>query len=319
MTKINRQYKDRLFRLIFADEKNKANTLALYNALNNSSYQDTGDLELTTIDDVIYIRMKNDLSFIIADSMNLYEQQSSHNPNMPLRGFLYFASLYEKYLSVNAFTLHTKNQVRIPTPNYVVLYNGTEERPAVQELKLSDAFQLPATDGAYEWTAKVININHKDNTALLQKCKPLRDYAFLISRIQTYQKTFSLIDAIEKAVDECINSDILSDFLRAHRSEVLNVYLAEVNEELIMKTSKEEGRAEGIAEGMKKGLEQGIEQGIARGIEQGLEQGLEQGIEQGRLDTLVSLVFEEVLPIEKAASKAGMSVKDFEAVLKKTL
>ena len=98
MTKVNREYKDRLFRLIFADEKNKKNTLALYNALNNSSYSNEDDLEITTLEDVIYIHMKNDLSFVIADSMNLYKQQASHNPNMPLLGLLYFTNLYEKYL-----------------------------------------------------------------------------------------------------------------------------------------------------------------------------------------------------------------------------
>ena len=104
MTKANRKYKDRLFRLIFADEKNKKNALSLYNMLNNSSYENPEDLELTTIEDVLYIKMKNDFSFIIADTMNLYEQQSSHNPNMPLRGFLYFGNLYEKYLDTSGLS-----------------------------------------------------------------------------------------------------------------------------------------------------------------------------------------------------------------------
>ncbi len=120
MKKVNRKHKDRLFRLIFADEKNKANTLSLYNALNNFSYENAEDLEITTLQDVIYINMKNDLSFIIADTMNLYEQQSTHNPNMSLRGFLYFANLYEKYLAKEKRNLHSSSLVKIPTPRYVV-------------------------------------------------------------------------------------------------------------------------------------------------------------------------------------------------------
>jgi len=147
---INREYKDRLFRLIFADEKNKANTLALYNALNNSSYTNEDDLEITTIEDAIYLKMKNDLSFVIADTMNLYEQQSTHNPNMPLRGFLYFSNLYEKYLSQNELTLHVNSLVKIPTPNYIVFYNGVSKRPAIEKLQLSDAFQIPDNRGEFE-------------------------------------------------------------------------------------------------------------------------------------------------------------------------
>ena len=230
MAKTNRKYKDRLFRLIFADEKNKKNTLSLYNMLNNSSYENEEDLEITTIEDVLYIKMKNDLSFIIADTMNLYEQQSTHNPNMPLRGFLYFGNLYEKYLDTNGLTLHTNSHVKIPTPNYIVFYNGVDARPATEKLYLSDAFQIP------------------DNRTLLCRCKPLSDYAFLVSRIQQYAKNMSLKQAINKAVDDCIATDILTEFLKAHRAEVLKVYLAEVNEKVLRKRLMEEGREELLTE-----------------------------------------------------------------------
>ena len=92
---INRQFKDRLFRLLFGSEEYKENILSLYNALNNTSYTDVNDIELTTIDDIIYIRMKNDVSLLLHDTMNLWEQQSSYNPNMPVRGLMYFGNLYE--------------------------------------------------------------------------------------------------------------------------------------------------------------------------------------------------------------------------------
>lgn len=245
MSTINREYKDRLFRLIFGDEKNKANTLSLYNALNNSSYENENDLEITTIEDVIYIRMKNDLSFIIADSMNLYEQQSSHNPNMPLRGFLYFSSLYEKYLQKNALSLYVKTLVHIPTPNYIVFYNGIGIRPALEKLRLSNAFQTPDNRGEFEWTATVINLNHPDNEDLLKKCKPLHDYAYLVSKIQQYQKHMSVAEAINTAVDYCIAENILAEFLRVHKAEVLKMYLAEVDEEVLRKNLRAEGYDEG--------------------------------------------------------------------------
>lgn len=257
MTQINRKYKDRLFRLIFGDERNKANTLALYNALNNSSYSNEDDLEITTLEDVIYIHMKNDLSFVIADSMNLYEQQASHNPNMPLRGFLYFANLYEKYLSKHNLTLHVNSLVKIPTPNYIVFYNGTSTRPAKETLLLSDAFVTSSKQGSFEWTANVINLNHSDNEQLLKKCKPLYDYTYLVGKIQMYQKTIPIKEAVDKAVEECITKDILAEFLIAHRAEVLQVYLAEVDEEVLRKNLKAEGYEEGFSNGFSNGFSEG--------------------------------------------------------------
>lgn len=249
MTLINKKYKDRVFRLLFADEKNKSNTLALYNALNNSSYTDENDLEITTIEDAIYIKMKNDLSFIIADRMNLYEQQSTHNPNMPLRGYLYFSSLYEKYLKTHELNIHLKKLVKIPTPKYVVFYNGIDKRPALEKLRLSDAFQIPDDSGEFEWTATVINLNHEDNRELLSRCKPLCDYTSLISKIQKYHETMPIEDAVDEAVEECIGANILRDFLIAHRSEVKAMYLAEFDEASFKKGAREEGLEEGRIEG----------------------------------------------------------------------
>ena len=257
MAKTNRKYKDRLFRLIFADEKNKKNTLSLYNMLNNSSYENEEDLEITTIEDVLYIKMKNDLSFIIADTMNLYEQQSSYNPNMPLRGFLYFGNLYEKYLDTNGLTLHTNSQVKIPTPNYIVFYNGVDVRPATEKLYLSDAFQTRDNRNEFEWTATVINLNHPDNQTLISRCKPLSDYTTLVSKIQQYSKTMSLKQAVNHAVNDCIAAGILAQFLKAHRAEVLKVYLAEVNEKVLRKRLKEDGRNELLTEQITKKIKAG--------------------------------------------------------------
>ena len=269
MTQINRQHKDRIFRLLFADEKNKANTLALYNALNNSSYTDVDELEITTLEDALYIKMKNDLSFVIADRMNLYEQQSTYNPNMPLRGFLYFANLYEKYLKTHEFTILLKKHVKIPTPKYVVFYNGIDKRPATEKLRLSDAFQVPDSSGEFEWTATVINLNHEANSDLLSRCKPLYDYTYLIGKIQLYHKTMMIEDAVDKAVDECIENDILHDFLIAHKSEVKSMYLAEFDEAAFKKGAREEGLEEGRIEGRIEGRNEHLSEQIASKIKKG--------------------------------------------------
>ena len=137
MVKINRNYKDRLFRLIFCEKKD---LLELYNAINGSSYENPDELEIVTLNDVIYIGMKNDLAFILDEILNLWEHQSSWNPNMPLRGLFYFADEYRKYIEMNHLNIYGSSLITIPTPQYVIFYNGTHETPDRLEIPLSQAF-----------------------------------------------------------------------------------------------------------------------------------------------------------------------------------
>ena len=131
--KINKKYKDRLFRLIFQDKKD---LLELYNAINNSDYTNPEDLTITTIEDVVYMGMKNDLSFLIDDVLNLYEHQSSYSPNLPLRGLFYFSSLYREQIESVKQRLYTNSPLYIPFPQYLVFYNGTKEELERQEKEL---------------------------------------------------------------------------------------------------------------------------------------------------------------------------------------
>lgn len=133
---INREYKDRWFRLLFGNEKYKENTLALYNALNGTSYTNVDDVTIYTIDDVIYVDMKNDVAFILDSELSLWEQQSTYNPNMPLRGIMYFGKLYDKYVAETYRNIYRKKLVTIPTPQYIMFYNGTEERPAIERMSV---------------------------------------------------------------------------------------------------------------------------------------------------------------------------------------
>lgn len=148
----NRQYKDSLFCVLFG--QNKENALSLYNAVNHTNYDDPEELEFATLQNVIYLKMKNDVSFVIDKSLNLYEHQSSYNPNMPLRGFLYFASLYQT--QIHTKRLHSRRLVKIPNPNYLVFYNGKETMEESRILKLSDAFETKDDSGRFEWSATMI-------------------------------------------------------------------------------------------------------------------------------------------------------------------
>ena len=237
---INTKYKDRLFCLLFGDEGNKENILSLYNALNQTNYTDVSDVEITTIDDVIYIKMKNDVSVLIDSYLSLWEQQSTFNPNMPLRGLMYFGKLYSRYIRGNGINIYGKTFVKIPTPKYVVLYNGAKNRPAVEKLRLSNAF-IHDSQGEFEWTATMLNLNKGKNDALLNSCKVLSDYMELINKIRLYQKTMSFQNAVNAAIDDCIANDILTNFLIVHRAEVLDVCITEYDEKTFVAGIKQEG------------------------------------------------------------------------------
>ena len=136
---VNRKYKDRLFRFLF---KEKKDLLDLYNAVNDSSYDDPDDLEIVTMEDVIFLKMKNDLSFMVVNRLNLYEHQSTYSPNMPLRGLIYLARQYEGLIAKEQENLYGSKLVKIPTPEFVIFYNGTKAQPDQMELFLSDALRM---------------------------------------------------------------------------------------------------------------------------------------------------------------------------------
>lgn len=244
---VNRDHKDRLFRLIFGKEKYKENLLSLYNALNHSDYDNPEDLEITTIEDVIYIGMKNDVSFIIDYYLSLFEQQSSFNPNMPLRGLMYFSDLYHKYIVTGGYNLYGHKLIRIPTPQYIVFYNGSEQHEDVEKLRLSDAFTHPDDSKEFEWTATMITLNTGQNEELLEKCQPLREYTIFVNRLREYTAKMPLEDAVDRTVTECIEEGILAEFLKAHRAEVRKVCLVEFDQEVYEKGIREEGIEEGQA------------------------------------------------------------------------
>ncbi|MBQ0163154.1 MAG: hypothetical protein KBS84_08370 [Treponema sp.] len=184
------QYRDRLFKAIFGrdTEQSKKWRLELYNALNGSHYTDPDALKLNTIENIIYITMKNDVSFLIDSQMNLYEQQSTYNPNMPLRGLMYFSQLYQMYISQNEKDVHSSKIVKIPNPKFIVFYNGVKDFPDRIKLKLSDAFEKEDKSGDFEWTAEMININPGHNETLQKICKPLYNYTSYVSRISDNKK-----------------------------------------------------------------------------------------------------------------------------------
>ena len=249
---LEREYKDRLIRMIFKD---KSELLSLYNAVNGTHYTNPDDLQINTLDNAIYMGMHNDLSFLIDFRMSVYEHQSTYSPNMPMRGFLYVARLYAG-ITRNSNLYGTK-LVKIPTPKFVVFYNGETEKPDLMELKLSDAFEIQDDDVSLELKMTMLNINEGHNEKLLSECKTLGDYSRYVAKVRAYAKTMPIADAVELAIEECIKDDILADFLRKYRAEAKSVSIYEYDEARHMAMEREENRREGREEGREEGRKEG--------------------------------------------------------------
>ena len=242
---------DHLFIAIFGknNERSKRWRLELYNALNGTNYTDPDALELNTLENVIYIKMHNDVSFLIDSQMTLYEHQRTTNPNMPLRGFFYFAQLYQKYIDSKRELIGTSTLIKIPNPNYIVFYNGDTGRDEDYELKLSDAFMHEDKSGKFEWTARVLNINKEYNLPLQKKCKPLYDYIQFVSRINdNKEKGMTIEEAVDEAVDWACEQNLLEGYIREQKAEVKMNLLTEYDEEAYIRIWRRDGIIQGKQE-----------------------------------------------------------------------
>ena len=252
--RLNRKHKDRLFRYLFTEKKY---LLDLYNALHDSHYTDPEELEVITMEDVIFMKMKNDLSFLIDSRLSLYEHQSTWNPNMPLRGLFYFAQQYEGLVGAEGADVYGKTRIPLPTPEYIVFDNSSDMNQDRTTLYLSDSFSMGRGSGCLECSCEMLNINRGHNKELMRKCRRLWEYSEFVSEVRDNMKTgISQEEAIQCAIDYCIEQNILTDILKSEKSEVLHmIFLTEYDEEKHLRHTFEEGIAIGKIEGRSEGRE----------------------------------------------------------------
>lgn len=257
----NRNYKDTVFRMLF---KEPDNALSLYNALNGTAYEDIKKLQFNTLENAIYMNIKNDISFLIMNRINLYEHQSTYAPNMPLRDLLYVSDILQEY--VKDKSLYSSRKIKIPNPHFVVFYNGMEKRPEKMEYRLSDLFFITEEAPELELKVTVLNINQEMNTDLKEKCKILKEYMIYVDKVRNYAKLMSFNNAVGKAVEECIRENVLKEFLSKQRAEVIKVSIYEYDKEkelrIIRADEREIGREMGIEIGRKEGEESARKLGI---------------------------------------------------------
>ena len=210
-------------------------------------------LSSATKRNMLYLSMKNDLSFLIDAELNLYEHQSTCNPNMPMRGFLYFGDLYSAYIALREINLYSSTAKRFPLPQHIVFYNGTRKEPDRKVLRLSDLFEQSATDKrpCLECETLVLNINYGHNRELMEKCRRLKEYAIFVDMVRkNLAKGAPLEEAVTQAADTCIDQGILEDLLKKQKAEVVRMALENYDLEKYEKAIKKESYEEGVEHGI---------------------------------------------------------------------
>ena len=254
---VNRTFKSTLFIMLFEDKKN---LLELYNAITGKHYADPELLEINTLENAIYMSMKNDVSFLIDGRLSLYEHQSTKNPNLPLRFLLYISHLYSR-LTVKE-NLYGETIVQIPAPEFLIFYNGKDKMPERQILKLSDMYSVQEGQPKLELNATLLNISGSNNQKLKEACRTLGEYAIYTDKIRAYTEEMELSEAVDRAMDECIREDVLREFLMKHRAEARAMSIFEYDQERHMQQEREAG------------IEKGKEQLLRRQVQKNLSRGM---------------------------------------------
>ena len=243
----NRTYKATIFAMLFED---KEHLLELYNAISGKHYTNPEMLEINTLENAIYMAMRNDISFLIDARLSLYEHQSTYSPNLPLRFLLYISALYSSM--TREANLYGTKPIELPPPRFVIFYNGKVEQPDRQILKLSDLYTIKE-ECSLELEAVMLNVNSGHNKELMEMSHTLWEYAEYTARVREYAEVMELEEAVERAIKECIQEGILKEFLEKNRAEAKNMSIFEYDQEKHIKQEREEAWEEGRKEGKKAG------------------------------------------------------------------
>ena len=284
----------------------------MYNAVTGKAYQNADDLKIVTLENAIYMGMKNDLAFMLETNIYLYEHQSTINPNIPLRDLIYIGIEYQQYL--NDKSLYSSKLQKIPAPKFMVFYNGTDDVEDRMELKLSSAYEHLAGEPDLELKVLMLNVNEGHNKDLMEQCQTLKEYAIYVARVRKYTSEMNLNDAVARAIDECIKEGILVEFLRKNRSEIKMVSILEYDKEWEEKKLRKAEYEAGRSEGIEIGKSEGIEIGKSEGIEIGKSKGIEIGRDKAMAEFVCNMI-KYGFSIEKIAEVTGKNAEQIQTIL----
>ncbi len=263
MSNVTRNHKDNVFCLLYREKKN---LLSLYSAMNGTSYENEQELEVVTLEEAICMKMRNDAAFVIDSTLNLYEQQASVNPNMPLRDLYYVTEELKKIAPPGR--LHRTTKVKIPAPHFVMFYNGAAKQPERMTYRLSELFFREEKEPGLELVVTAVNINPGCSQELLDKCESLRGYMAFVEKVRVkLAAEVKLEEAVRQSVNECISEKILEDFFREHREEIVEMGIYEFDQELHDQVLREDGEAIGMEKGIEIGRREAVEIGRREAIE----------------------------------------------------
>lgn len=300
---VRRQYRDTVFRMLFKD---KARLLELYNAVSGGCLADPETLEIVTLENAIYMGVKNDLAFLVDFHLYLYEHQSTVNPNMPLRFLQYVMEEYGRITAEE--NIYGSRRIPLPAPYFVVFYNGSSAQPERQIMRLSEAFRVPEGEPSLELCVLMLNINEGCNNKLKEQCRTLGEYMQYVGKVQGYAASLSMEVAVERAVDECIQAGILRDFLLANKAEVKRMSIYEYDEE----ETRRAIRAEEYERGMEDGIQIGRTEGQKAGRKEGRKAERKEGIRILILDNIENGFTKEII-LGKLAKRYGLNRDKAEA------
>ena len=284
----------------------------MYNAVTGNAYQNADDLKIVTLENAIYMGMKNDLAFMLETNIYLYEHQSTLNPNIPLRDLIYIGIEYQQY--VDDKSLYSSRLQKIPAPKFMVFYNGTDAVDDRVELRLSNAYEHLAGEPDLELKALMLNVNEGHNKELMEQCQTLKEYAIYVARVRKYTSEMNLNDAVARAIDECIKEGILVEFLRKNRSEVKMVSILEYDKEWEEKKLRKAEYEAGRSEGIEIGKSEGIEIGKTEGIEIGKSKGIEIGRDKAMAEFVCNMI-KYGFSIGKIAEVTGKNAEQIQTIL----
>ena len=321
----NRQYKDSLFCFLFGKEERKEYTLALYNMFNETDYTDLDDLKIMTLDNVLFINYRNDVACMIDPNViNLWEEQSSWNPNMGLRFFMYLSAEWSKYLYMTRQDPSHNSLCTVPWPNCIVLFNGPDDWPAEKEMSILDNLSktMPKKYTNVDLKYWVYNVNVKTMHVLFGKCRPLYEYSWMISKVQEYtrehmyeKKNENLTYAIQRMIDEIPEEFEVYELMHAQRQEVVSMIFTEFDARRHDNIVYEDGLAQGMIRGRSEGLEEGLAKGMTKGIAEGMTKGKEEGL-TAMIHTLKLFISDPDEMYRAVTANPGYANVTYEAVKK---
>ena len=258
----NRKYRDSMFRFLFGNEKHRDWTLSLFNALSGKDYTDPGEIRYQEMDNVLYIQIREDVVFLYSSTLNFFEHQSTWSPNLPFRMLEYAARQFAEVADKNIKLIYSSHTVKFPKPKFFVLYNGTDRTiPPETTLKLSESYDtINRSEGlgdAYdlEVIVHVFNINSGFNESLHEKCRPLKEYTWIVSAIRKEtERGRSLKDAIRMVIHRIPESFLIRDEILAERGRITAMIFDEEWNARAMEKLQEELREEFREEGLEEGI-----------------------------------------------------------------